>query len=48
MKVTLINERQQAGSHQVEWDANEMASGIYYYMLVAGELSEVRKMVLLH
>jgi hypothetical protein len=45
--VTLVSERQQAGSHQVEWDASAFASGVYYYRLEAGEFVEVKKMILL-
>jgi len=37
--VTLVNCRQGAGYHQVEWDASKMASDIYYYQLVAGEFA---------
>ena len=45
--ATLVNKRQQAGSHQVEWDASGFASGIYYYRIEAGEFVEVKKMILL-
>jgi hypothetical protein len=45
--ATLINERQQAGFHQVEWYASGFASGIYYYMLKAGEFHDVKKMIML-
>jgi hypothetical protein len=31
--ATLVNEHQNAGYHQVEWDASGFASGIYYYRL---------------
>ena len=43
--ATLVSEKQQAGSHRVEWDAHGIASGIYYYVLKAGEFKEVKKMV---
>jgi hypothetical protein len=47
-KVTiLVSEKKRAGSHQVEWDASGFASGIYYYRMEAGEIVEVKKMVLL-
>ena len=41
-----------AGEHSVEWDGRdndgtEVASGIYYYRITAGEATESRKMVLL-
>jgi predicted GH43/DUF377 family glycosyl hydrolase len=44
---TLVNERKQAGDHQVEWDASGFASGVYYYRIEAGEFVDVKKMVLL-
>jgi hypothetical protein len=44
---TLVSERQNAGSHRVEWDASQMASGIYYYMLKTNEFTDVKKMILL-
>ncbi|OGB70088.1 MAG: hypothetical protein A2Y94_01965 [Caldithrix sp. RBG_13_44_9] len=49
---TLVNERQEAGSHTVVWDGRNdagdpMASGIYLYRIQAGELVSIRKMVLL-
>ena len=49
---TLINKRESAGSHSVNWDATNSAgikvpTGIYFYSLKAGEFSEMRKMVLL-
>jgi len=44
--VTLVSERQEAGLHQVEWDASGFATGIYYYQLRAGKYQEVKKMIL--
>jgi hypothetical protein len=45
--ATLVDERQQAGFHQVAWDASGFGSGVYYYRLEAGEFVDVKKMVLL-
>ena len=45
--ATLVNERKQAGYHQVEWDASGLASGIYYYRIEAGEFQDVKKMILI-
>lgn len=45
--ATLVSERKAAGAHQVEWDATDFASGIYYYQIRAGEFQAVRKMILL-
>jgi hypothetical protein len=44
--VTLVSEKQEAGIHQVEWDASGFASGVYYYQIRAGNYQEVKKMVL--
>ena len=43
----LIDERIPAGIHQVTWDASNVASGIYFYRLKAGDFVRTRKMVLL-
>jgi hypothetical protein len=45
--ATLVSERQNAGYHQVEWDASGFASGIFYYRIQTGEFQDVKKMVLL-
>jgi hypothetical protein len=43
--ATLIHEKQNAGYHQIEWDASEFSSGVYYYRIEAGKFVETRKMV---
>lgn len=45
--ATLLNEKQNAGSHQIEFKANGLASGIYYYRIKAGKFTETKKMILL-
>lgn len=45
--ATLLSEKQNAGYHQVEWDASGFASGIYYYRIEAGDYLEMKKMVLI-
>ncbi|MBP9121183.1 MAG: T9SS type A sorting domain-containing protein, partial [Ignavibacterium sp.] len=37
----------EAGQHEVEFDANNLASGIYIYKIQTNEFSETKKMVLL-
>jgi hypothetical protein len=45
--ATLVNEIQKAGVHNVKFDATRLASGVYFYRLVAGNFVSVKKMVLL-
>jgi N-acetylneuraminic acid mutarotase len=45
--ATLVSEKQQPGQHQVQWDAAVFPSGIYYYMIKAGEFKQVKKMIFL-
>jgi len=36
-----------AGSHEVDWDGHDVATGVYFYRLKTPETAIVRKMVLL-
>jgi hypothetical protein len=45
--ATLVSKKQPAGQYQVQWDASNFASGIYYYIIKAGEFRQVKKMILL-
>jgi len=45
--ATLVDGWQDAGRHQVIFDASDLSSGIYFYRLQAEEFSAVQKMVLL-
>ena len=36
-----------AGNHSVNWNASNVASGMYFYHLQAGDFTETRKMILL-
>ncbi|MDG5766204.1 CotH kinase family protein [Balneolales bacterium ANBcel1] len=45
--TTLVESHQQAGSHQVHWDASGLSSGVYLYRLEAGNYVETRKMTLI-
>ncbi|MBK8551727.1 MAG: hypothetical protein IPL53_11950 [Ignavibacteria bacterium] len=44
---TLVNQKQNAGSYSVEFDAANLASGIYFNKLEEGEFSATRRMILL-
>jgi hypothetical protein len=43
----LVSDKQRPGTYEIAFTANNIASGIYVYKLVAGGLSESRKMVYL-
>jgi hypothetical protein len=45
--VTLINEMKDAGSHELEFNAANLTSGIYLYRLEAGNFVSVKKMMLM-
>jgi hypothetical protein len=42
----LVSERQAAGQYQVEWDASDFASGVYFYRLQTEGFVEIKKMIL--
>ncbi|MFZ1280774.1 MAG: T9SS type A sorting domain-containing protein [Ignavibacteriaceae bacterium] len=45
--VTLVNESKQAGSYNVQFDASNLSSGVYFYSIQAGDFFESRKMILM-
>jgi len=44
---TLINEVEKAGNHKVRFDAGNLANGIYFYSLTAGNFHQTKKLILL-
>jgi hypothetical protein len=43
----LVNERRDAGVHEVKCDGSKLASGVYFYRLQAGSFIDVKKFILL-
>jgi hypothetical protein len=44
--VMLVNESKQAGKYEVNFNASSLSSGVYFYRLQAGSLTEIKKMIL--
>ena len=43
----LINEEKEAGIYEVNFDASNLSSGVYFYHIEAGDFIETKKMILL-
>lgn len=45
--ATLVDKWMMAGRHAVQFDANELSSGVYFYRLSTGNFQETKKMLLI-
>jgi hypothetical protein len=45
--ATLVNGFQEAGTHNVKFDASNLPSGIYLYRITSGTYAETKKLVLI-
>jgi hypothetical protein len=45
--MTLINDKKEPGTYEVELNAQNLSSGTYIYRIVAGQFIETKKMVLM-
>lgn len=45
--TTLVNEEMKAGYHQVDFNAANLATGVYLYRIKAGEFVQTKKMILM-
>lgn len=43
----LLNEYKAAGTYNIEFDANSLSSGVYFYTLQAGNFAQTKKLLLL-
>jgi len=44
---TLVSERLAEGTYSIQWEAKDQVSGVYFYRLSVGVLSETKKFILL-
>ena len=44
---TLVDAEKEADFHSIQWNASDMASGVYFYRLNAGGFSATKRMVLM-
>ena len=42
----ILNQKLTAGNYEINWNASAYPSGVYYYKIISGGFSDVRKMVL--
>ena len=43
---TLVNEPLKSGTYEVEWNANNNSSGVYFYTIALDNFRETKKMLL--
>ncbi len=44
---TLVNEEKPTGTYEVNWYAEKLPSGVYFYKLKVGEFTQTKKMILM-
>jgi len=45
--ATLVNSNMKAGSYEINFNASQLSSGVYFYSIEAGDFKAVRKMLLM-
>lgn len=45
--ATLVNEKLSPGTYEINWDASNFPSGVYFYKLITNEFVTTKKMILL-
>lgn len=47
MVETLVNEKLEPGQHEIQWDASQHSSGVYFLRMNAASFTKTQKMILL-
>ncbi|MCF6270715.1 MAG: T9SS type A sorting domain-containing protein [Melioribacteraceae bacterium] len=47
VKTLISNQAMNAGNHEIEFIASSLASGVYFYRIIADDFTDVKKLVLL-
>jgi 5-hydroxyisourate hydrolase-like protein (transthyretin family) len=45
--AVLVNDKLQAGTYEISFDAGNLSSGVYFYTLKAGDYTDTKPMVLI-
>ena len=45
--AVLVNDRKVAGSYRVDFNASGLSSGVYFYKIIAGNFTDIKKMMLI-
>ena len=45
--TTLVNEEKPVGNYEINFDANNLSSGIYFYRIQVGSFSDTKKLILI-
>jgi hypothetical protein len=45
--MTLVNTKQNAGRYEVQFNGANLASGVYFYRLEAGDFKSIKRMILI-
>jgi len=45
--ATLVDKYQQAGFYQIQWDASDVSSGVYFYRIEAGSFTDLKKCIVI-
>ena len=45
--IKLVNKTFVAGNHKIQFDASRLSGGVYFYRIIAGDFTDVKKLMLL-